>query len=365
SKNLIECDANVVYILDRYGNKLDEITSRNIAQGLNIELSEEMAKGRYGSYYKWKRITVDEEENLYVLLDANFMNGGGCRLIEFDNKGNINQEILYSSEYWIYQGSNRSFKMGIGDTDLEYYKEGSVLLIENGELYRIHDSKIQKAVEDIPHEALFDNPTAIEVDKNGNIYVSDFTLNKIKKYKPSGELIWSIGGYGKENGRFYCVGDLAVDDAGFLYATDNGNDRLQKFDSDGEFVSSFSVEPLYMYGTSFDIIVSGEKLKITEGNKVHIFNKDGELIEKRKSNIKMRIGSTFDKDNNLWTIDNTPFGPIIRVFDPQGEIIDGFTNYDFKGSLKTISDLKFDSQGNLWVVDTGSYQVKKYSIKWN
>ncbi len=72
------------------------------------------------------------------------------------------------------------------------------------------------------------NAVDIAVDDAGNIYVSDDQNNQIKVYDPSGTYVASIGSFGAEPGQLIEPGSLAWGD-GLLYVADWGNQRLQVF----------------------------------------------------------------------------------------------------------------------------------------
>lgn len=69
-------------------------------------------------------------------------------------------------------------------------------------------------------------PTAIAVDRNKRVYVSDYLDNTIKVYGDDGELIDTVGGTGVTPGRFKRITSLWIDE-GFLYVADSLNGRVQ------------------------------------------------------------------------------------------------------------------------------------------
>jgi hypothetical protein len=40
--------------------------------------------------------------------------------------------------------------------------------------------------------------------------------------------------------------------------------------------------------------------------------------------------------------------------------VDIYTSKNFENHVNIISDLAFDTEGNLWIADPGSYQIKKF-----
>ncbi len=86
----------------------------------------------------------------------------------------------------------------------------------------------------------FFSPGGIAVDLSGNVYVADSQNNRIQKFDNNGKFITTWGSYGFGDGKFRIAADVAVDPAGtFVYAVDKGNDRIQKFDSGGKFITKW------------------------------------------------------------------------------------------------------------------------------
>ena len=82
----------------------------------------------------------------------------------------------------------------------------------------------------------FQRPTDVAWDAQGNIYVADGYGNaRVAKYEPSGRYIKSWGSRGSENGQFNIVHGIAIDAQGNVYVGDEGNKRVQVFDTDGTY----------------------------------------------------------------------------------------------------------------------------------
>ena len=73
-------------------------------------------------------------------------------------------------------------------------------------------------------------PTSIDLDDEGNVYVALSTSGIIKKFDADGNLLCSIGGYGSGAGKFELLYGLAVSDDGYyLYASDVNDDSIDQF----------------------------------------------------------------------------------------------------------------------------------------
>jgi sugar lactone lactonase YvrE len=76
----------------------------------------------------------------------------------------------------------------------------------------------------------FNNPTDLAIDsRNGDIYVVDTGNNRIQRFNAEGSFLSEFGQFGSENGSFNAPWGIAVDNQGFVYIADTMNARIQKF----------------------------------------------------------------------------------------------------------------------------------------
>ena len=219
----------------------------------------------------------------------------------------------------------------------------------------------------------FGAPTGLAVDKQGNLLVYDVGNARIVKYSPAGKLITQWGSRGAGDGQFGLVpmgtgpssemtmGDLKVDSQGNIYVADQGNRRIEKFDSNGKFLLAWGTEgegdgqfgsPI---GVAVDskgnVYVSDQKM-----SRVQKFDANGKFLTKFGSSgsgngefANMAYLVTDDQDNVYVTDLNTGY---VQKFNPDGKFLAKWENCGDRGFLRPTG-VAVDNQGNLYVTELG------------
>jgi sugar lactone lactonase YvrE len=101
-------------------------------------------------------------------------------------------------------------------------------------------------------ETHFAQPTDVEFGPDGTVYVSDGYVNcRVANFLPDGQFRFEWGECGDAPGQFNIPHDLAIDRTGRVYVADRENDRIQVFNSDGEFIAEWPSGGLWRpYGLS-------------------------------------------------------------------------------------------------------------------
>ena len=130
---------------------------------------------------------------------------------------------------------------------LEIDKEDNIWITDVG-LHQVikYDSNGNELIvlgeENIPGDDSlhFNLPTDIAVSDNGSFYVSDgYGNSRIVKFSSEGEYLFEWGVFGKNKNEFNIPHGLDLDKNGNVYVADRENNKIQKFDSLGNFIGEW------------------------------------------------------------------------------------------------------------------------------
>jgi len=177
--------------------------------------------------------------------------------------------------------------------------------------------------EDIITEGLV-SPGGLAIDReNRQLYVSDVELDQVLVYDADTfKLKRKIGATGHNHeltspGDFSKPTGLAVDQEGNLYVADTLNNRIEIFDADGKFISTFGKAgdgPGY-FARPKGVAIDGDgHIWVADGqqDRVQIFNKDAQLLISfgghglLPGQFQGLVGITVDKANRVFTSEIFP-----------------------------------------------------------
>ena len=130
----------------------------------------------------------------------------------------------------------------------------------------------------------FQDTHGIAVDETGNIYISSYQDQEVRKFDKDYNFIKRFGSSGSGDGQFNGVLEMAVGPNNRLYVVDYSNHRVQIFDLEGNFVGKFGVngsgDGQFKY--PWGVAVSTNRVYVADrdNHRIQIFDLNGNFIKK-------------------------------------------------------------------------------------
>lgn len=279
--------------------------------------------GAFGEYGGASGIAVDDQGNVYVA------DGSGGRIQKFDNNGNF---IL---------------KFGApGTGDGEFITDyGYLGIVSDGTTIYVADP-LKRKIQSFSALGVFQSkwgvsgngsgeflhPLGLAVDANDNLLVVDgysfcvpcLDNNRIQKFTSDGNFISGFGGHVSLDGQLSYPHGVVIDHVGNIYVTDRNNHRIQKFNPTGTFQKKWG-----SFGAGA-----------------------GEFFYPQ--------GIAIDKADRIYVVDMVNFR--VQKFDGNGNLIRQFGNYGQTGdgNLFYPEGIAVDGNANVYIADTGNDQIQKF-----
>jgi DNA-binding beta-propeller fold protein YncE len=188
-------------------------------------------------------VAVNSKGHIFV-----YTRSGHTMLLEFDRDGKFLRRIgtdLYgfvfahvvridkNDNIWcVDEGSNMV---------IEFNPEGRVVMVFGRKPEAVEGAAPAGAPIPPAKEGIFNRPTDIAWDAEGNSYISDgYNNSRVVKIDKDGNWVKSWGKRGTEPGEFHTPHSIATDAKGNVYVGDRENRRIQIFNGDGEFLKQWT-----------------------------------------------------------------------------------------------------------------------------
>jgi DNA-binding beta-propeller fold protein YncE len=168
----------------------------------------------------------------------------------------------------------------------------------------------------------FDRPTDMAFLPDGTMFVADgYNNSRVARFDKTGRFLLAWGSKGTGPGQFNSVHCVAVDDRRRVYVADRNNNRVQVFDEHGKYLDEWP-------------------------------------------NIRDPSHLTLTQDKALWV--TSGFGHKLAKYDLAGKLLTHWGSYgSYAGGLNNPHQISVDSNGNLYVADSGNDRVQRFTPKPN
>ena len=218
-----------------------------------------------------------------------------------------------------------------------------------------------------------DTPTYVVVNQKGNIIVAEYNKHCISIFSPAGEKIKSFGSFGSSDGKFNNPRSVVVDDDDNILVTD-GNNQIQKFTSDGKFITAVgkhSDGQLKFY-TPRGIGIQPHTKKVyvvdLDSHRIQILNPDltfSSSFGSRGSDngqFNNPWDVAFDKTGNVYIADGWNYR--IQVFSPTGQFLRKFGRRGKgNGELDFPNRITIDSDDVIYVTENNNHRVSMFTCE--
>jgi DNA-binding beta-propeller fold protein YncE len=239
---------------------------------------------------------------------------------------------------------------------------------------------------------LFIWPHGIDVDADGNVYVTDAASadrtqdgrrgHQVIKFSPTGEVLLVLGTPGEPGSdidHFNSPADVAVADNGDIFVADGhystGNNRVVHFAADGRFIKTFGQTgygPGEFRSLHAIAIDNAGRLFVgdRDNNRIQIFNQAGEHLS-TWTQFGRPSGIAFDDNGRIYVADsesddvqNPGWEMGIRIGDAATGWVEEFILYQWGDPRETAGNgaefVAVDAAGNLYGGEPRPRNLQKY-----
>lgn len=361
-----------------YGITVDHKGYVYVADTMNDQIQKFTSDGQFVVKWKgganeedgfWGTYDVDADRNGFMYVTDTFrdriqkFNSNGLFIKKWGTSGSNNAEFMHPQSLSV---DNRGF-LYVADTDNHRIQK-----------FTLDGKYIDQWGNQGSEDGQFQYPCGIDVDSNGIVYVTDQKNHRIQKFTPDGKFEGKWGSKGDEDGKFDHPQDLVIDDKGFVYVCDLFNQRIQKFTLDGGFITKWGSEcgsPSARDGEfsgPFGIAIDEKGFVYVadaENHRIQKFTSDGQFITKWSTvgsgdgEFNQPRGITIDSSGCVYIADIYNYR--IQKFTPQGEYVTQFGKYGYEeGEFDEPEDVAVDKKGFIYVVDKINRRIQKFTPDW-
>lgn len=214
-------------------------------------------------------------------------------------------------------------------------------------------------------------PMDVAIDSKGNFWVTQETdtesVHKVVKLNSNGEYLSTFGPFGEGNGQFWRPERIDIDSKDNIWISDTGGAvaRLQEFNSEGKYLRQINETTV---GKSFYpgslAIDSKDNVWAVDWSSRDLFefNPEGKYIGQLDTGLfnLASNGLEIDALGRIWVSAGNEISNYLLVFNAGGEMLGQVGELEPGGVLFQPEDIVFDPSGNPWVRNYTNSKVMKW-----
>ena len=242
---------------------------------------------------------------------------------------------------------------------VEVSKDGHIYVLHRGEPPLLQYNKKGEYLKGWG-EGLYKVAHGLKTDRAGNIWTTDNGNHVLRQFSPEGKLLLTLGEVGVAGAgekHFKSPDDIAFSSKGDLYVADSGNGRIVRLDANGHFVNQWGKK-----GKGPGEFSTAHGLAIDQKNRVYVADRGNNRVQ------------VFDPSGTFlaeWGGFGNPFGMLVlgkQLLVSEGDVnkifhfgLDSGKIEEQWGDAQTLQLphlMSSDRQGNLYVAEVNGKRVQ-------
>ena len=283
---------------------------------------------------------------------------------------------LHDAPFFVWDGGSRGDGLGQFDHPSGIADVGGAIAVADTRNMRVKVVSFEGYFQDFwggdgNEPGRMRNPIGLAAAGRGMVWVVDSGNHRVQKLtllrtdvsETNGRPRLVIGGRGTAHGKFESPSGVAVDSKSYVYVTDTGNRRVQKFTAAGTFVSAWSAGFEEPFGIAVD---TADRIYVTDAalHRIMKFDRNGRLLGQwgtrgsGPGQLERPRGIAVDVDGFVYVADSG--NDRIQKFSPDGSVlaVAGCRGHGV-GEFVDPAAVAIDGERHLYVVDSGNHRVQK------
>ena len=264
----------------------------------------------------------------------------------------------------------------VGEADGDFTWPTAIALDKDGNIY-VSDEYLQRISIFDPEvkflrkwgtegsgDGEFDGPAGLAFDSDDNIWLTDHRNNRVQKYTKDGKFLMCFGEGGTGPGQFNLPWGITVAPSGDIYVVDWRNDRIQRFTSAGKFVAAYGEsghEDHQLHRPSSVAVDADGYMYIADWGNEHlkVFAPDGGFVQALRGQATVSpwaqefLDSNPDEKRARATSNLEPYE---RIHTTERHQVSSYVEKLFWAPIS----VKLDTQGRVHVVDRNRHRIQVY-----
>ncbi len=209
-----------------------------------------------------------------------------------------------------------------------------------------------------------DGPSGMSLDSEDHIWIADHRNHRIQRFTRDGDFITQFGSQGRGDGKLHLPWGITVAPSGDMYVADWGNDRIQRFTEDGDFVAAYGErgqgDGQFRRPSGVAVDDDGYIYVADWGNnRIQLLDPEGAFAALARGEATLSPWAHDFLESNIEERD----ARAVSNLEPDLEFLGGDVNEESYHTEKLFwapVSVRLDEPGNAYVVDRNRHRIQVY-----